>query len=491
MIIAILVSLLAVAGFGAVIWRTQLGAVAAGTLKETTAGLSAMTDSNLDDDAKEKAVRAAGFALVKASFSVFWRISAALGAAVVPIYLADLVGLADMDAVFNLMLRLDYIVIVSVGMIALVAVIRRFTKVSPTESETMNRYSSTDRFFHLLAFSSPSVLRFASWLEEKVMGKAAMSPTAEPIFVTSLARGGTTAVLNALYDVPGVATHIYRDMPFLTAPNLWNKLAGGDKRAVERHQRAHGDGLEIDLDSPEAFEEVLWKLFWPNHFAAAEIKPWATSDRNVAAERFFARHMDKIIGARLKKRGHGQTDLARYCSKNNANIARITFLKEAFPGCHIVVPVRRPEAHAASLLRQHKNFLTQQAEDDFIRRYMNDIGHYEFGQIHKPIAFAGFDPAAYDPMTGNYWLAYWISAFEAVLAQQDNCLFVLQDDLRSKPNETMGALCRKLGLTQDPSIFEGYFRGTPDKVSADGYDPALLKKANDVYAALVAASQNT
>ena len=28
-------------------------------------------------------------------------------------------------------------------------------------------------------------------------------------------------------------------------------------------ERAHGDGMTIGYDSHEAFEEVLWRAFWP------------------------------------------------------------------------------------------------------------------------------------------------------------------------------------------------------------------------------------
>jgi len=131
-------------------------------------------------------------------------------------------------------------------------------------------------------------------------------------------------------------------MPFLTSPILWNRLAGGQRRVVARHERAHGDGLEIDLDTPEAFEEVIWKMFWPEKYQQATIALWSPGDRKPDAEQFLSRHMSKIIRARLPRRDADVAAAACYCSKNNANIARIPYLVEAFPGCRIVVPVRRP-----------------------------------------------------------------------------------------------------------------------------------------------------
>ena len=384
MILEVAISLLAVAGFAVVLWWVRIVPVSRDALKVAMAGLGAMTDSELDDASKEVAVRRAGFGLIGAAFNIFWRFVLALAAAAAPIFLADAIGLVSRDAVFGLMLRWDYIIIVSVVAIALSEIVRRRRALAGETISKVNRYSAADRFFHMLAFSNPAVLKAASSIEDQLISWAPREPSAPPVFITSLARGGTTALLNALHDIPGIATHTYRDMPFLTAPILWNRLAGGRKRGVELHERAHGDGLEIDLDTPEAFEEVIWKMFWPEKFQGGSIGLWGVEDRKAEAEQFLAHHMAKVIRAREFPGRDAAAGMVRYCSKNNTNVARIPYLVNAFPGCRIIVPVRRPESHAASLLRQHKNFLNLQAEDEFVLRYMRDIGHFEFGLIHKP-----------------------------------------------------------------------------------------------------------
>ena len=45
-------------------------------------------------------------------------------------------------------------------------------------------------------------------------------------------------------------------------------------RQANRQKRAHGDGMLIDFDSPEALEEVLWKTFWRRHYRSDRILPW-------------------------------------------------------------------------------------------------------------------------------------------------------------------------------------------------------------------------
>ena len=478
------ISLLAIAGFGAALWRCRLVAATEDAVQSGLAGLLPMLDRELDDDAKEVAVRRAGLDLIIASLRILWRLAVALAAAAAPILLADGVGLVARDAVLELMLRWDYIVVLSLLAMVLATLVRRWR---PTPDEGLSdddRYSTADQFLHAIAFSSPRVLTAASRIEDRVLSTPADVPTAPPIFVTSLARGGTTALLNALHDVPEVATHTYRDMPFLTAPSLGNRLAGGSRRRVDRRERAHGDGLEIDLDSPEAFEEVLWKLFWPEKYRASTIALWRADDRKEDAERFLERHMGKVVRARRVQGGNDGA--ARYCSKNNTNIARLSYLADVFPDCRIVVPVRRPECHAASLLRQHQNFLERQAEDDFVRRYMRDIGHFEFGRIHRPIRFAGFDPEAHDPESGDYWLNYWIHTFREVLAHRATCLLVTQDVLRSSPQETMTSLCDALGLSSSSSSFASYFRSRPDEARTDVYDATLHDEATDLYRELEA-----
>lgn len=481
MILQILISLFAVAGFGLGIWATGLLGTSQRALKDTMAGVSAMVDSDLDDDAKEIAVRRAGLGLIVSAFRIFLSFAVALTAAALPIFAGDLLGIASRNDVFALMLRLDYIVIVSVVAILIGEIVRRRMGRKASDKAAQGQYSIGDQSVHIIAFSSPAVLKGASWIEDRVIGSPTVSASDRPIFITSLARGGTTAFLNAMHELPQVATHLYRDMPFLTAPTLWNRLAGGAKRAVDRHERAHGDGLEIDLDTPEAFEEIIWKMYWPQKYHGG-IDLWRPEhDRMPKAEHFLRHHIDKVVQAR---RGQGRPEAQRYCSKNNANIGRIPFLRASFPEGKIIIVVRQPTSHAASLLRQHKNFLKLHAEDAFVQRYMRDIGHFEFGRLHKPILFPGFVPDMYDAMSGDYWLNYWIKAFEHVLQFKTMCSLVFQDDLRASPQDTMRRICEGVDIDSKAEKFSGFFHDHPDRIVSEGFSPELLREAEQIYAEL-------
>lgn len=436
-----------------------------------------MLDPALDDDAKEQAVRRAAFDLLLGSGSLAWRFAVTLLAAAVPIYLGDWAGWVPLEDSFALILDPVFLISVTALAVAVRWMVRRHQ--STPSSDTA--YSASDKVLHALAFSGPGMLRRMARLDQWIFRRTIEAmPATRPIFVTSLARGGTTALLNALDALPAVATHRYRDMPFVTAPLLWSKLGGGSRRKVATRLRAHGDGLSISLDSPEAFDEVYWQLLWPEKYTRDKIILWSPEDQTPESTKFIATQFEKLV----RLRGGPQSD-RRYVSKNNANIARLSLLPEMFPDCEIIIPLRRPGPHAASLLRQHRNFLDLHARDAFAERYMRDIGHLEFGALHRPIGFEGFNPQAHDTMNPDYWLGYWIAAFSYVRSCPGRYHFVLQDTLRAQPEETMRALCQKLSLPTEDQAFADFFHSDPDPEPENLFSPDLLNTANTLYQSLI------
>lgn len=62
------------------------------------------------------------------------------------------------------------------------------------------------------------------------------------VFISGLARSGTTILLNSIYESDIFASLTYSDMPFVLAPNLWAKLSP-NRRNNNFKERAHGDGI--------------------------------------------------------------------------------------------------------------------------------------------------------------------------------------------------------------------------------------------------------
>lgn len=350
-------------------------------------------------------------------------------------------------------------------------------------------YSSLDRLLHRVAFAGPTVQLAAADMEKTLFQAAYQSARGErPIFITSLPRAGTTLMLEALNQFPSLATHTYRDMPFVMAPIIWSRLSSSFRKPADLKERAHGDGMEVGYDSPEAFEEILWRTFWPEKYSATGIALWTADDRKSEAQTFFVEHMKKIVALRRPDR----LSDGRYISKNNGNVARLEIIGRMFPDAKIVVPLRRPVEHVRSLLHQHRSFLKMHKETPFVRQYMGDIGHYEFGELHRLIAFPGVDALTRDrdPLKPDYWLGYWIAAFEYVLKQKEKVLVVSYENACRNAKGTLSSLCAHLGIQEEDTLEKAaaLFRGEPSSKGGQlDADPTLLARAEALHDALLGA----
>ena len=350
-------------------------------------------------------------------------------------------------------------------------------------------YSKLDRMLHTAAFAGIGVQKVVAEIEDSLFKSQldAVTPGA-PIFVTSLPRAGTTLVLELLAKLPAAATHTYRQMPFLLCPMLWENISRGFRRDAMLAERAHGDGMEIGFDSPEAFEEAIWQAFWPEKYGPDCISTWTGADHDEDFAVFFQNHMKKIIAVRQQTEPRAR----RYISKNNGNIARIAYLLETFPRAHVVVPVREPLAHITSLLAQHKRFSDMHAADSFARDYMRSIGHFDFGANLMPIAFgavSGGPTNRFGAETLQFWLDYWIAAFSHLAALKSPRVRILSyERLCTAPEEELGKLLAcigedKPGLAQELALLVR--QGGPNGVEDPGLDPDRLACARDIHHALL------
>lgn len=344
-----------------------------------------------------------------------------------------------------------------------------------------SQYSLLDRAVHGMAFHSRDAQEAVADIEGLLFRQRLAGVTLRnPIFITSLPRAGTTLLLGILSSLQGFASHTYRDMPFVLCPLIWAALSRNLRRRGGERPRAHGDGMPVGYDSPEAFEEVVWQAFWPDHYHSDHIDPWDAQATLPEFEEFFREHARKIIA--LRNAGAA----GRYVSKNNANIARVGYLSRLFPDCIILVPFRSPLDQAGSLLRQHRNFLEIHERDDFARRYMAWIGHFEFGQLLRPFDFRKQRGIrAYSPEGLDFWLYYWNTAFMCLLeTRTDNVRLVNYDRLHSDPHGALARLGCEIGLTDPTPLLAWSDRiHTPSSYQfADcDYDFSLLEAARATH----------
>jgi hypothetical protein len=347
-----------------------------------------------------------------------------------------------------------------------------------------NRYGWLDRLLHRFVFATGPVWCSLGDLEQRwFRGELDGRELQPPVLVTGLPRAGTTVLFELLAGTATFAAHTYRDMPFVLCPLLWQRFARRFRRRDEPRERLHGDGIAVALDSPAALEEVVWKRFWPQRYRGRTIAVWE-SCANAEFAAFFERHRRAIVAVRAR----AQPTARRYLAKDNLHIARIPALWEAVPEAMLVVLFRDPLQQAASLLRQHRRFTEVHARDRFGRRYMADLGHYEFGANLKPIDFDGWlaKTGERDADRLAYWLDYWRAAYRHILAHAGEERLCLVRFEQLVDGGALGALAARLGVEGDDLRGRGSALRTPaaHAVERGELAAAALDDARAIYAQL-------
>ena len=280
-------------------------------------------------------------------------------------------------------------------------------------------YSALDRFLHRIAFAHPKVQQVLSDVENDMFRKRLEKTSIEhPVFITGLPRAGTTLLLELLFETGEFSSYTYRQMPFVLTPLLWDKITSKSRKQATEQERAHGDGMAISVDSPEAFEEILWnnrladKLFKDGCQQPLRYDDLTDEFREAFTQ--LVRKMVALSGGEQAAEGSSSVAL-RYLSKNNANLVRLDALTRLFPDSTVLLCFRHPRTHVASLTKQHDRFQKLHQEDAFSRQYMAWTAHHDFGANFIPISFDGTVTGQPAPSDHRFWLKYWVDAYRHVL----------------------------------------------------------------------------
>ncbi|MFC1771751.1 sulfotransferase [Pseudomonadota bacterium] len=295
------------------------------------------------------------------------------------------------------------------------------------------------------------------------------------IFVTGLARAGTTILLRALYSTKGFRSLTYRDMPFVLMPNVWKQLSKASRKYEDEKERAHGDRIQVSFDSPEAFEEVFWRTFCGDDY----IRTNHLQQHSVDAETID--HFVEFVAQVLASSDSVKTS---YLSKNNNNILRLTAIREAFPNAAIIIPFRDPVQQANSLLKQHLLFSERHQRDRFSYDYMRWLGHHEFGLTHKHFRFGTNESSRYsmyDSSNINYWVNMWLTIYSYVYeAMPEGSMLVCYESLCDRPAESMGKILDFAGVECATDSISTMFE-TPRRSEVEGLDQELVAEALSLY----------
>ncbi|QIE43981.1 sulfotransferase (plasmid) [Rhodobacteraceae bacterium SC52] len=339
----------------------------------------------------------------------------------------------------------------------------------------MSDYSTLDKLLHRVVLGSPALSEMLGDMDGAAAGKS-VAPARAPVYVTGLARAGTTVLMRALHGSDQFASLTYADMPMVMAPNLWAKLSRSSRKEGEARERAHGDGVMVDFDAPEALEEV----FWRTHCGRDYIRPDGLVPHVPDAETLEAY---RTYQARICHR----YSRPRYLAKNNNMMLRLLPLARALPEARFLIPVRDPLAQAQSLRSQHARF---QDSDAFTRSYMTWLVHHEFGADQRPFLLPG-QTAPEGPLDGlDYWLTEWIACYGYLADMIDTAraeglealLPVIYERLGSDP-AAWPKVAAFAGV--DPSADPGFRPATPPESDPQA-DADLVARARALYDRLVA-----
>ena len=260
----------------------------------------------------------------------------------------------------------------------------------------MNNYTELDKILHRQFLSNNSLTDF---LFSRILhnSKKYKPNKNSHIFITGLARSGTTALLNNFYSSNQFGSMVYSYMPFILFPKFAYFFSKISINQISETERLHNDGIKINLNSPECLDEIFW-IKSENKFNN-ETCEFKKNNGNIirAYDYFLSKYM------RMQKK-------TRMVIKNNNNHQRLDILANYFSNSFFLLMFREPIFHAYSLLNQHKNFLSLQKKESFILEYMKLIGHREFGIDSLPFAYSPKKKweSKYKKDNINYWLMQWI-----------------------------------------------------------------------------------
>ncbi len=330
----------------------------------------------------------------------------------------------------------------------------------------MSDYSKIAKGLHRFYLGNPFLSKTSFEIEETLYeSKFKKNEVLQKVFVTGLARSGTTAFMRTIFQSGVYASLQYANMPFLFLPNLWK-----NKQTIISRERAHKDGIQVNQNSPEAFDEYFWKVFLKNKYITENALVQHEISNEIIEK--YEVYLSLICLSKNKN---------RYLSKNNNTILRLhTIAKLA--SSTIFILYRDPLNHAASLLKLHLFFSKQQQQDPFIKDYFNYLGHHEFGNNHKPFVLQdnlNMPTDQYKEHTINYWLLQWKNYYTYVLNNVvSNCVFISFKDIVQYPEKVYAQVYKELNLDTTDHIFKKH---SPKPYTTEGFSQELLASCQHLY----------
>ena len=338
----------------------------------------------------------------------------------------------------------------------------------------MNQYSRLEQLFHHFILGSNTIQKISYEFEKAKYLADSQDKANNPVFVMGLARSGTTTLLRLLHSSGAFESITYRDMPFVLMSRRWHDFAKTFHVHMEAIERAHGDSILVDFDSPESFEAIFWRTFAKSNYVTDEVILQNDPGQEALLE------FKNYVALTANKSGTPK----RYISKNNNNLIRLEPLSQFYKEGQFVVLWRDPLQTAFSSYKQHQHFCAAQSKDPFVLTYMNLISHYEFGLNHKPFKFEDSKTNAYKPADPNYWLSYWIDVHEQLLNCNlgSNLRLYSYEALCESPQQELPRLFDQINLNYSDEYAKQLRLSQSDDLPV--FDLSLVKRAYEIASLL-------
>ncbi|MHA1885067.1 MAG: sulfotransferase [Promethearchaeota archaeon] len=204
----------------------------------------------------------------------------------------------------------------------------------------------------------------------------------KPIFITGIARAGTTIVLEMLSKHPELASHRYKHLIIPYIPHWFSEIIKFTPFYKKPFERLHQDGIIVTRESSEAVEEIFWQAFFENSHTEHISNIIEKNISNPRFERFYQTHIKKLI--------YNQAT-SRYIAKNNYNLTRLEYILKIFPNAKFLLLIRNPLNHVASLIKQSKLFIQLERKKILLHDWLSMLGHHEFGNWQTCINAGDFE----------------------------------------------------------------------------------------------------
>jgi len=263
----------------------------------------------------------------------------------------------------------------------------------------------------LLSEEFSNFFLYINTIENFLLKKKLKKEIYKPIFITGLARSGTTIISHILNNHSNTGSFLYKDVPFFHTPYFWSFFSKLFYFGISKKKRPHGDDISIDPNSPDPFEEFFWKNNLENYLNKKS-QYLNKKYKNLLLERKLKENISKILFVRGSKE--------RYISKNNYNITRLEYIFKIFPDAKAIICIRNPIESINSLTRVHQKFLNYCKKNEYLVNQLNFLSHYEFGPNRKPICINNniYNKINYEWDKGNQekgYLLQWIDIYTFVL----------------------------------------------------------------------------